>query len=245
MAYFLKFAVTVSVAVNCFGCMLDSNSCFIEKTKPSFFKDCYIDPKGYFSIFPPVDWKVNTVSNSPLTKVEFAGPDSTTIVINTKWVGAKATRRANPKITEFNTALKIKKFIPSVSEITVNAQKTSSESYFFDERFTSTFYILHEGIQYGLIYSAKKEQTFNTHLKLALESFETFIPFERVVSDEEKKHQQIEDYRAKALLSMATKQYWLAEPMIESLLELAPNDQMGLDLKRQLDSLPEKARNFP
>lgn len=208
-----------------------------NKSKPNLSLSTkeYVDPKGYFSIFPPENWSIKEFPDDTRGKVHFTKSENNNLMIlvksipqesfesffnycqnegNEKLIGAGAINLTidSSKYGDFKVI--IRKF---------NIQ--GSKSYMID-------YLI-DGMNHNLYYSAPSNE-FDDYIKIIETSIATYHPISKIITPEEKEFQTIESRRRVAKLLFDMGDYEQANNFIQDGLKISPNDSILLEINKEL-----------
>jgi hypothetical protein len=198
----------------------------------------YKDPKGFFSITPPIKWRIKEYLEDARGKVALYGPSSVEIRVLTDSVdfssidGIISHARAMEKKLGFNTNIEIKTFngFPSIERT-------------FPYKGHKFLYVdfLVGRISHNIAYSAPIRK-YDNYLKIAKLSFSTYEPRHIKLTKKEEDENYLSKMRRLGEILTEQGSYKMAIEYVERGLALSPKDAELLNLKRTI-SLNIKSPN--
>lgn len=203
------------------------------QTKGQLAAKRYVDPKSYFKIVPPEDWRIQKYPQDPRGKVAFIAPESSVelrVLVNAvdfsttdelikycKDIEARTGLRTNIERTEFGGRQAVKR----------SFEAKGLKFYVID--------FLVGSVDHNIQFSAPIS-SYQQYLPLITNSIETYEAIVRAASEKEVlQHEVAKKFRLTQLM-MDQGHYELALDYIKEGLDLSPHDAKLLELKKQVES---------
>jgi len=208
-----------------------------NKSKPNLSLSTkeYVDPKGYFSIFPPENWTIKEFPTDTRGKVHFIKSDNNSLMILVKPIPQKSF---NDFYNYCQTDGKDKLINVGATNLTIDSSKNGefkiikrtfniqgSKGYMVD-------YLL-DSVNHNIYYSAPSSE-FDNYIKAIETSISTYKPNSKNLTPEEQKFQTIESRRRVAKLLFDMGDYEQAMIFIQDGLKISPNDSILLEINKEL-----------
>lgn len=183
----------------------------------------YRDPKGFFEIVPPAEWRVQEYPRDPRGKVAFIGPNKIDlrVLVNT------------PDYNDIDGLINFAKSVEKKIDVNTNIKKIEFNGHPAIQRSLKfrgfKFYyvdFLIGRVAHNLGYGSPPKY-YKKYLRVALASIATYNPLRVEVSDREAKIQ----FLAKVRRLWELKQHDFALGLLNDVLRKEPGDPEYLDLK--------------
>jgi hypothetical protein len=193
----------------------------------------YVDPKGYFKIVPPTGWRMQEYPQDLRGKVAFSAPDESTdlrILVNS---------------VEFSTVEELKAWCKDlekqlgtdthIKQTTFSGRPAIERS--LEMRGLKLYYIdfLIGKVDHNLAFSAPV-RLYEKYRPIALTSIETYEPLTKELTDDQARQHLVAKMRRLAQLMIENGNLHLALEYIAEGLQVAPDDAVLLELKKQIDA---------
>lgn len=239
---FLKFLLIFLVFVMFLsGCAKESAQQG-QKDTARLSETQFIDPDGYFRLYPPGGWKINQYSDDPRGKVSFTGP------------AANVEFRVLSSVKDFSSLDDLWKVDQENAESIKNRfgiSITFEKEIFLDRLAIKRTWILRgikflaidfmvSKIRHDLQYSSPQKR-YDKYLPLVLKAMETFDPSEKgLISQEEAKKHSLANSIRLAKLFLEQGNFKIALNYVKEGLEIDPQNQELLGLKKRIEEPKSK-----
>jgi len=203
--------------------------------------DEYKDPKGFFSIFPPKDWKIKEFPNDSRGKVHFSKNDNNNLMILVKAIPQKSLQELYDYCLNEG---KDKLVSMGAKDLTINKLKIGG----FDlikrsfaaqgSKCIMVDYYLN-GVNHNLFYSAPTNE-FGNDIGIIESSILTYNPNLIIVSPEDQKFHNLQSRRRVAKLLFEMGEYDQARMFVEDGFKISPNDTVLLEIEKSINDKEHK-----
>lgn len=198
----------------------------------------YVDPKGYFKIVPPADWRVQEYPQDSRGKVAFIAPTSNNVEL-----------RVLVNASDFTTIDDLIKFCKNAEKrigISTNIERTifggrPAVKRSFETKglkFAMSDFLV-ESLYHNLQFSAPQD-AYDKFLSIVMESMETYEPVIKTSSGQDVIQHGLARKRRLAQLMIDMGNYDLALEHIKEGLELSSQDAELLKLKAEAEKRGRK-----
>lgn len=198
----------------------------------------YFDPKGYFSIFPPDDWKIKAFPEDSRGKVHFIKTDNNNLMILVKSIpqdsfddfynyclneGKEKLTGAGAKNLTIDSS-KYGEHRVIIRRFSIQGSKCLMVDYFLD------------GMNHNLFYSAPRNE-FDNYIKTVEASIVSYNPVSKILTPKEKEFQTIQSRRRVAKLLFEMGDYEQSRIFVEDGLKIFPGDTVLLKIEEKIDEI--------
>jgi hypothetical protein len=206
--------------------------------KQTLSAQAYVDPKGFFTIFPPSGWRVWEYPKDPRGKVAFIHPDINNLDLR---IIAQAAGYSSFEELAENTEMRAKQIRPQL-----NAQVSIQRTSLGDApalRITVTipgqlkqlqFQFLRGGMYYNIAYGAPI-YAYEDFLTIVTQSIATFEPTLRDVTQKNVIRHQVSGKVRRATLLIQMGKLEDALKAVNEGLQIAPSNSKLKELKRLIE----------
>lgn len=216
-------------------------SLIAQNTAEKLSRKRYVDPKGYFKIVPPEDWRIREYPQDPRGKVTFISTEDSTLRVLTNAVDFTSFRellnwcRTDGKTKLVN--LGAEDF--TIEKITFGGSPAVWRTFQLRSRKFLMIDFLIGTIGHNLQFSAPLYK-YNQSSPVAMQSIGTYEPTLRNVSERKAiKHVVVKKFRLGQLM-IQDGNYELALEFVKEGLEVSPSDPNLLKLKQQIENKLKK-----
>jgi len=193
----------------------------------------YVDPKGFFKVIPPANWKVQEYPNDPRGKVAFLAP------------GGDADFRVLINAVDSSTINALIKFCRDLEKrigINTNIKKIEffgrpavQRSFQLQGKEVLAIDFLVGQTDHNLQFVGSPDK-FNIYRDLIMKSLETYEPISRKVSDQEATKHLVAKKVRLAQWMIENHNYSQAMAFVKEGLQIAPNEAELLKLQKELET---------
>jgi len=197
----------------------------------------YVDPKGFFTVVPPENWRMQEYPQDPRGKVAFLGPE------------ANVDFRVLVNAVDFSTIEDLVSFCKglegrlgfSTNILRMDFGGRPAVKRTFEARGIRFHYLdfLAGTVDHNLAFGAPPG-LYDKHLPLVLKSMETYEPKLREASGQDVLKHAVAKKKRLAQLMLENGNLGLAASYVNEGLELAPKDPELLALKQQVEARTKK-----
>lgn len=202
-----------------------------KKIQGQLSQTLYVDPKGYFRIVPPSDWRIQEYPQEQRGKVAFIGPES-----------AEFRVLVNAVDYDFETFISWCKDLEkrlgtpmNIERITFDGKPAIRRTYLLKgiKFYAINFFIgkANHNLQYGA-----PPAVYDKYFPIVSKSMETYEPHLIDLSAQDVKKLYVAKKLHIAQLMMEMGNIQIALKYIEEGLEVSPNDHNLLNLKKQIEN---------
>lgn len=203
--------------------------------KISLSSQQYVDPKGFFTIFPPSDWFIREYPNDPRGKVAFMHPSIKNLTLR---IIAQAADYRNIEELKQNAETVARKIRTQFGgEVTIRSSSLGDAPALRiiitipDQFKQSQYQFLRGRMYYNISYSAPLD-AFEDFLTEVTYSIDTFEPSSRGVSTKDVVQHSISAKVRRATLLIQTDNLELALEAVNEGLEIEPTNSKLIELKK-------------
>lgn len=185
----------------------------------------YIDPKGFFSIFPPEGWSIKEFPEDSRGKVHFIKSENNNLMILVKALPQKSF---DDFYNYCQNEGKDKLVGAGAQNLTIESSK-NGEYRVVKRRFTiqgSKGYMVDyfiDGVNHNIYYSAPTDE-FDSYINLIETSILTYNPIIKAISDVDRKLHNLQSRRRVAQLLFEMGDFEQAKVFVEDGFKIFPND---------------------
>jgi len=208
-----------------------------SKPKISLSTKEYVDPKGYFSIFPPENWAIKEFPEDTRGKVHFTKSDNNNLMILVKSIPQESFESF---FIYCQNEGREKLIGAGANNLTIDSSKYGDYKVIIrkfniqDSRSYMVDYLI-DGMNHNIYYSASSDE-FDDYIKIIETSISTYHPISKIITPEEKNFHAVQSRRRVAKLLFDMGELEQAKVFIQDGLKISPNDSVLLDIENKINN---------